>query len=122
MATIKADAGELLQINMEIKRTLDTLKKLRRVKQSVEKRVTDYLNQHEDIPAIKLNGDFIMLEHKQKSILKPKKEREQKLIELLESAGMRNSVEMAEKIKNLGKDKISTESIKINKKFNKEDS
>ena len=122
MATIKADAGELLQINMEIKRTLDTLKKLRRVKQSVEKRVTDYLNQHEDIPAIKLNGDFIMLEHKQKSILKPKKERDQKLIELLESAGMRNSVEMAEKIKNLGKDKISTESIKINKKFNKEDS
>lgn len=110
--SIKSDVEEIKKINIDIKRTLETLRKLRFAKKNVEKRVTSYLKEH-NIPGVKHNGNVVLLEKKNKNVLKPKKERQEKLIELLESSGIHNSKEMADKIKNLGKHSIETSVLKI---------
>ena len=112
--SVKSDVEELQKINVDIKRTSDSLKKLRAAKKETEKRVADYLNKR-DIPGVKHNGDVIILERKQRNIYnKPKKERNQTLLELLESSGIKNAKEVAEKIHNIGKESVSKEVIKIN--------
>lgn len=110
--SIKTDIEELRKINVDIKRSLETLKKLRIAKKNIEKNLTTYLKEH-NIPGVKHNGNIILLEKKNKNILKPKKERQEKLIELLQSSGIHNSKELAEKIKNLGKQTIETSILKI---------
>ena len=110
--SIKTDIEELRKINVDIKRSLETLKKLRNAKKKIEKTVTAYLKEH-NIPGVKHNGNIILLEKKNKNVLKPKKERQEKLIELLQSSGIHNSKELADKIKNLGKQTIETSILKI---------
>ena len=43
--SVKSDVEELHKINIDIKRTLESLRKLRKAKRDAEKRVTEYLNE-----------------------------------------------------------------------------
>jgi hypothetical protein len=115
MAHIKADIEELKNINTEISRNLDALRKLRKRKNDIEIRVKEYLN-GKDIPGVRHKGDIITIEKKEKTIVKTKKGKDAKIQELLESAGIKNAKEMTERIKGIGKEKITTQTLKINKR------
>jgi len=113
--TIRAEVEELTQIDSEIKRTLKILLKLREKKKSLESSITAFLNQ-KDIPGVKCNGDIIMLQRKNKTVTKSKKTRDQALIDLLKTTGISNPEEIAKQIKTVGKESVTMETIKINKK------
>lgn len=112
--SIKSEVDELNDINIEIKRQVEILKKLREKKKTLETSIADYLNQKE-IPGVKYNGDVILIERKNRVVNKSKKVREAGLLKLLKENGVQNVEEVAEKIKTMGKDKITMERIKINK-------
>lgn len=114
-ATIRAEVEELSQIDTEIKRTLEMLRKLREKKKVLETSIAAFLNQ-KDIPGVKCNGDVILLQRKNKTITKSKKSREQALIDLLKNNGVTNPEEIAKQIKTVGKESITMETIKINKR------
>jgi hypothetical protein len=113
--TIRADVEELTQIDVEIKRNLDALRKLREKKKTLEANIAAFLNQ-KDIPGVKCNGDIIMLQRKNKTVTKSKKTRDQALIDLLKTTGISNPEEIAKQIKTVGKESVTMETIKINKK------
>ena len=113
--TIRADVEELTQIDVEIKRNLDALRKLREKKKTLEANIAVFLNQ-KDIPGVKCNGDIIMLQRKNKTVTKSKKTRDQALIDLLKTTGISNPEEIAKQIKTVGKESVTMETIKINKK------
>lgn len=115
MANVKADIEELKRINTEIIRNLESLRKLRKRKGEIEERVKEYLNE-KDIPGVKHNGDVITVEKKEKTVVKTKKGKDAKIMELLEASGVRDAREVAERIKNIGKEKVTTQTLKINNK------
>jgi hypothetical protein len=115
MANVKADIEELKRINTEINRNMEIVRKLRKRKSEIESRVTDYLNE-KDIPGVKHNGDIITVEKKEKTITKSKKGKDAKIMELLENSGVKDAKEIIEKIKYIGKEKITTQTLKINNK------
>lgn len=114
-STIRAEVEELTQINLEIKRNLEIIKKLREKKKVLEANITAFLNQ-KDIPGVKCNGDIIMLQRKNKTVSKSKKTRDQALIDLLKNSGVNNPEEVAKQIKTVGKESVTMETIKINKR------
>jgi hypothetical protein len=114
MTTIKAEVDELNQINIEIKRNLDSVKKLREKKKVLETNIAAYLNERE-IPGVKYNGDVILLQRKNKTILKSKKTRDVALLDLLRDSGVKNPDELVKQLKSIGKESITMETIKINK-------
>lgn len=114
MSNIKAEFDELSSINIEIKRNLETLRKLREKKRVLEASITAYLNE-KNLPGVKYNGDVILLERKDKKITKSKKARDEELLNLLRESGVHRAEELVTKIKNVGKEQITMERIKINK-------
>jgi hypothetical protein len=115
MSTIRADVEELTSINAEIKRISDAMKVLRKKKEILEKNIASFLNE-KDLPGVKFNGDIVLLEKKTKQISANKKTREQALVELLRKQGLHNPEEIANQIHSLGKEKVTTQKIKINKR------
>ena len=114
MTTIKAEVDELNQINIEIKRNLENIKKLREKKKVLETNIAAFLNEKE-IPGVKYNGDIILLQRKNKTILKSKKTRDTALYDLLRNNGVQNPEEVIKQMKSVGKESITMETIKINK-------
>lgn len=114
MSTIKGDFEELGAINIEIKRNMEIIKKLREKKKTLETSITSYLNE-KNLPGVKYNGDVIVIERKDRKISKNKKAREEELISLLRENGVHRAEELAERIKNVGKESVTMERIKINK-------
>lgn len=114
MTTIKAEVDELNQINLEIKRNMDAVKKLREKKKSLETNIAAFLNEKE-IPGVKYNGDVILLQRKNKTVLKSKKTRDSAVVELLKNSGVQNPDEVIKQLKTIGKESITMETIKINK-------
>lgn len=110
--SVKSDVEELHKINIDIKRTLESLRKLRKAKRDAEKRVTEYLNE-KNLPGVKYNGNVILIEKKEKKVSQPKKEKTQALMQLLQASGVQNPKDVMEKMKNIGKDMIQTSVIKI---------
>lgn len=115
MSTIRSDVEELTSINAEIKRNVDAMKILRKKKEALEKNIASFLNE-KDLPGVQCNGDIVLLEKKTKQIVASKKTREQALVSLLRSQGVNNAEDIANQIQTLGKEKVTTQKIKINKR------
>ncbi len=115
MTTIRADVEELTSINAEIKRNTDSLKALRKKKETLEKNITAFLNE-KDLPGVQCNGDIVLLEKKTKQISASKKFRDEALVSLLRNQGVQNPEDIANQIQILGKEKVTTQKIKINKR------
>jgi len=114
MSNIKAEFEELSSINVEIKRSVENLKKLREKKRTIESSIAAYLNE-KNLPGVKYNGDVILIERKDKKITKSKKAREEELVNLLKESGVHHAEDLAMKIKNVGKEQVTMERIRINK-------
>jgi hypothetical protein len=115
--SIKQDVIELQHINTEIARLSKSISKLRETKRVLETRISDYLKR-ENLPAIKdsTKGIIIKMDTRQRTIVeKPKKQRDQEAIELLTSAGVNNADEVFERLKNVGRNSVQKNVIKINK-------
>lgn len=110
--SIKGDVEELNKINLEIKRTLLNLNKLRSSKKEVEKRVKSYLKEKE-LPGVKHQDLVIQLDTSSRKVGKKKIEREHAIYEILARSGIQNPTEIIEKIKIAGKEVRTSETIKI---------
>ena len=112
--SIKSDVDELQKIIAEIKRTAEMLKKLRSAKVTVESRITAFLKE-KDLPGVKYNGDVILLKQTTTNKSKPKKLRQNEIIDLFINFGVSAPEELLKKINTIGKEKIVKEGIKIDK-------
>lgn len=115
--SIKQDIIELQKLNIEVLRLLKSLKQVREAKSVLETRISEYI-QRENLPAIKdsTRGVIIRLNKTTRMVVdKPKKERDQEIIELLSHAGVDNPSELVVKLKNVGKNSVEKRVIKIAK-------
>ena len=113
--SVKGDVDELQRINAEIKRTADTLKKLRLAKVSVEGRIAAFLKE-KDLPGVKYNENVILLQQKPTSKAKPKKIRQGEIIDLLINSGVADPEGLLKKMNSIGREKGTKDSIKSDKR------
>jgi hypothetical protein len=112
--SIKNDVEELSRINADIKRTLDSLKKLRNAKRAIEERVKTYLKERE-LPGVKHQGTVIHIDTKTRPVRRSKVSRESAIFEVLLSAGIQNPAPVIEKLKEAERDTKQKETLKINR-------
>ena len=98
----------------EIKRSSDSLKKLRIAKANVEGRITAFLKE-KDLPGVKYNENIILLRQKATSKAKPKKIRQGEIIDLLINSGVADPEGLLKKMNSIGREKITKDSITIDK-------
>lgn len=113
--SVKSDVEELQKLNSEIKRTAETLKKLRAAKVAVEGRIADFLKE-KDLPGVKYNENVILLKQKSSNKSKPKKIRQGEIIDLLVNSGVTDPEGLLKKMNSIGKEKVMTDIIKIDKR------
>lgn len=113
--SIKADVDELQRINAEIKRTNESLKKLRDAKHGIEGRIANFLKD-KDLPGVKYNQNVIVLQQKNSSKVKPKKIRQEEMLDLLADSGVSDPESLLKKINDIGKQKVTKDIIKIDKR------
>lgn len=111
--SITYHVNELQKINTEIKRQSAELSKLRKRHKELEKIIQEFLNEKEQ-PGVKF-GDFaVVLEKKSKFTTKPKKEKEEDSIKILEECGVDYPKEVLEKLERAKKgEEIEQEKIKL---------
>lgn len=95
--SIKADVNELYLINSEIKRLTKRLKELRKIAETINTRITDYLKE-KDQPGVKYKGNEIRITQKTKRISKKKKEQEDDVLQILRNNGIDNPRDVLEQI------------------------
>lgn len=117
MTSARVQMEELLSIDIEIKRNLEALKKLRERKRTLETNVKNFLHEKE-LPGVRCNGDLIVLERKNKLKVKTKKTRDEEIINFLKTNGVANADIIAKQLKSIGKEQVETESLKISKQHN----
>jgi hypothetical protein len=113
--SVKGDVDELQRVNAEIKRTAEALKRLRETKLIIESRVANFLKE-KDLPGVKYNESVILLKQKSTSKAKPKKIRQGEIIDLLINSGVQDPEALLKKINSVGREKITKDSIKIDKR------
>ena len=113
--SVKSDVDELQRINSEIKRTAESLKKLRAAKLNLESRIANFLKE-KDLPGVKYNESVILLKQKATSKAKPKKVRQGEIIDLLINSGVQDPEGLLKKMNSIGREKITKESIRIDKR------
>ena len=113
--SIKSDVDDLQKINVEIKRTNESLKKLRETKRTIEHRITTFLKD-KDLPGVKYNQNVIVLHQTKSSRVKPKKERQNDILNLLESCGINDPEAVFKRMNDLGREKITKDTVKIDKR------
>jgi hypothetical protein len=113
--SIKSDVDELQHVNLEIKRTNDALKKLRDTKHTIEERIANFLKD-KDLPGVKYNQNVILLQQKNSSKVKPKKIRQSEMLDLLADSGVSDPESLLKKINAIGKQKITKDVIKIDRR------
>lgn len=113
--SVKGDVDELQRVNAEIKRTAEALKRLRETKLIIESRIANFLKE-KDLPGVKYNESVILLKQKATSKAKPKKIRQGEIIDLLINSGVQDPEALLKKINSVGREKITKDSIKIDKR------
>lgn len=115
--SIKIDIQELQSINAEIKRQLESIKKLRESKKIVEERVIDFLKKEELYTVTdKSKGVAMLYDKKTHNVFqKPKKDREAEAIELLKTNGVSDAETVYSKLKNIGRTSVEKAHLKFNK-------
>jgi cytochrome oxidase Cu insertion factor (SCO1/SenC/PrrC family) len=112
-STIKSDIDELTNLNAEIKRTLEQLKKLKKAKEAAEQRVKDYLKQR-DLPGVKHKDVIVLIDAKGRKVNKPKKDADAAMETILAEAGVQNYQEVVKKIREATRNVVNKESVKLN--------
>jgi hypothetical protein len=80
--SIQSEINELTQVNAEIKRLSFQLRNLRKRAKDIEANVIDFLQQKEQ-PGLKFQGKAILLETKEKRLIKKRSEQEADAISVL---------------------------------------
>ena len=115
--SIKNDVTELQKINAEITRLYKSIKQLREAKVTVERRISEYM-ENEELPAVKdrSKGIVVKLNKETKKVFDtPKKSRIQEAISILQSAGVRDAEEVYSKIKDVGRSSVEKTVLRVNK-------
>lgn len=99
MAEVKAYVVELEEINNELKRIRDKAKVLREFKNSVEKKIMEYLEERGEIGLI-YKGKNIIFRKKTKRTYKKKKDKENDAIAILQTLGIRDPKKVLEEVIN----------------------
>lgn len=100
--SIKSYLDELDNINTEIKNNNFRNKFLRKRKKELEENIKKYLNS-KDQNGIKYKGKAIILQNKERRLIKKKKEKEEDIISLLKSLGVKNSKKAYQELLNTQK-------------------
>lgn len=114
--SIKSDVDELQRITSEIRRTAESLKKLREAKKEVEARIAVFLKE-KDLPGVKYNQNVIVLKQNSTTRTQPKKFRNVQLLDLLSQSGVDDPHGLAKRINQIGKEKVTRETISIDKRL-----
>lgn len=94
---IKSSIQELENLDVEIKRLVLSLKKLRKVRKDTEKIVINYLNEKQQ-PGLKYNNNAIFIEKKNTKIRKMKKQQETDIMQILLNNNIPNPDETLKQI------------------------
>jgi hypothetical protein len=111
--SITYHVNELQKINIEIKRQSAELSKLRKRHKELENIIQEFLNEKEQ-PGVKF-GDFaVVLEKKSKFTIKPKKEKEEDSLKILEECGVEDPKNVLDRLERAKKgDEIEQAKIKV---------
>lgn len=115
--SIKADIQELQSINTEIKRQLESIKKLRESKKNIENRVIDFLKK-EDLYTVTDKSKGVAMSYDKKTCRvfeKSKKDRVAEAIELLKTNGVSDAENVYSRLKDIGRTSIEKDHLKFNK-------
>ena len=113
--SIKSDVDELQRINSEIRRTAETLKKLREAKKDVEARIAEFLKE-KDLPGVKYNQNVIVLKQNSTTRTQPKKFRNVQVLDLLAQSGVEDPHSLLQRRNAVGKEKVTRETISIDRR------
>lgn len=115
--SIKVDIQELQSINAEIKRQLESIKKLRESKKIVENRVIEFLKKEELYTVTdKTKGVAMLYDKKTYRVFeKSKKDRTAEAIELLRTNGVSDAENVYSRLKDIGRTSVEKGHLKFNK-------
>ena len=88
--SIKSDVTELNNLNVEIKRQCETLRRLRKRKKELEDNIVKYLEEKDQI-GLKYQNTAVVVEHTHQRQGKKQKERESDAINILRQYGVENA-------------------------------
>ena len=107
--------SELQNLNIELKRIKKTSSELRKKIKIVESNIMEYLKEKQQ-PGVKYHDTAIVIENKSKRTSKPKKDKEEDALRILEEYGIRDSKNVLEQILDARKgDEIEINKLKIKK-------
>jgi len=113
MSSIQGYVAELKNINVEIKRLQNEIKKFKKRAVEVEKNILTYLNEKEQ-PGVKYQNTAIIIENKAKRIAKTRKDVESEALRILQNNGVANPQEVLKQITESRKgDKVEMQKVKI---------
>lgn len=120
MSGIKSNFNELNQINTEIKRISEVLRRLRARAKEVEQNILQYLESKEQ-EGVKYDGTVVLVESKTKRVSKKKKEVEEDSINVLREHGIENPERVLQEILEARRgEAVQNQKLKIKKLKNKE--
>ena len=100
--SIQAYVTELENLNIESKRLKNCLLELRKKIKIVENNIMLYLQEKQQ-PGVKYHNTAIIIENKSKRTVKPKKDKEDDALRILEEYGIKDSRNVLEQILEDGK-------------------
>jgi|LakMenE18May11ns_1017448.scaffolds.fasta_scaffold9784973_2 hypothetical protein len=103
---IASDMNELKSINVEIKRLSEQIKRLKERKKDLDENIIEYLK-NKDSEAIRYKDMLVITKEKKHREKKKKNERENDILNVLQQAGVMDSVKVLDNIKSAlrGKEK-----------------
>jgi uncharacterized membrane protein YgaE (UPF0421/DUF939 family) len=106
-AQIAGDMNEMKSINVEIKRLSDQIKRLKERKKELDENILEYLKD-KDSEALRYKDMLVISKEKKHREKKKKVERENDILNVLQQAGISDSVKVLDGIKSAlrGKEKM----------------
>lgn len=111
--SIQSYFNQLKSLQAESKRLNQLNKKVRKEINETKKTIAEYLRS-KDQPGVKYQGEAIILQNKPKRVYKPKKDKDEDAIRILEKYGISNPKEALEEILDSRRgEEVEIEEIKI---------
>ena len=112
---IQASVNELQNLNIELKRIKNNASDLRKKIKIVETNIMEYLKEKQQ-PGVKYQNTAILIENKSKRTSKPKKDREEDALRILEECGISDSKNILDQILDARKgEEVEINKLKIKK-------
>lgn len=113
MSTIQSNVNEIKEINLEIKQLQQKIKTLKKRSDELERDILQYLNE-KDQPGVKYQNTAIVIENKQKNVLKKKKEANLEQLRFIAEQGISNPENFLKHLNNIKKENtVEMQKIKI---------